>query len=174
MNQKVLLSKLQIQQKVLELAKEIAKDYKDKDLVLIGILNGSFIFLSDLIRELFLLGINPKLYFTGISSYQNTKESSKKPILTLDLKSSLEEKEVLIVEDIVDTGYSVDYLLSYLQAKNPQSIKVCTLLSKPSRREKEVAINYLGFEIDDVWVEGYGMDTEGKFRGSPDILVRNS
>lgn len=172
MNEKILIPRKDIQSKVNALALQIAVDYKNKDLVLVGVLNGAFIFLSDLARELFKNGVNPQLYFVGVSSYVNSTNSSKQPKLTSDMKGSIEGKDVLIVEDIIDAGHTVYFLLEHLQRKKPNSIKVCSLLSKRSRREKEIEIDYLGFEIENVWVEGYGMDTEGKFRGSPDILQR--
>ncbi|MBI1864122.1 hypoxanthine phosphoribosyltransferase [Candidatus Woesebacteria bacterium] len=139
--------------------------------MLVGILKGSFIFLADLARKL-----DPTLQaevdFMAVTSYGTDQVSSRNPRIIKDLTTDITKRHVLLVEDIVDTGYSIDTLLGILKARNPASLKVCALVSKPDRREKEVQIDYLGFRIPDVWVEGYGMDTDERNRGLPNIAFR--
>jgi len=165
-----LVSKDQIATRVRELGEQITKDYKDKDLLLIGVLKGSFIFLADLVREIDLDDI--EIDFIGISSYGQKTESSRAPKFTKDTSINIEGRNILIVEDIVDTGYSFKTLIAILKSRNPSSIKTCALLSKPDKREVEVPIDYLGLTIGDKWVEGYGIDTKEKFRGQPNITSR--
>lgn len=165
-----LVSKDQIATRVRELGEQITKDYKDKNLLLIGVLKGSFIFLADLVREIDLDDI--EIDFIGISSYGQKTESSRAPKFTKDTSINIEGRNILIVEDIVDTGYSFKTLIAILKSRNPSSIKTCALLSKPDKREVEVPIDYLGFTIGDKWVEGYGIDTKEKFRGQPNITSR--
>lgn len=167
----ILIEEEKIAQRVKSLADEISKDYKDKDPILVGILKGSFVFLADLTREL-----DPDLQvevdFMEISSYGTGQESSREPKIAKDISTEIQGRHVIVVEDIVDTGYSFDTLLAILRARKPASLKTCALVSKPSRREIEVPIDYLGFEIENVWVEGYGMDTDQKNRDLPDIVYR--
>jgi len=113
-----------------------------------------------------------KIDFMSISSYGNQTESSREPKIHCDLKNSIAEKDVVIVEDIVDTGYSMAILLDILKARKPNSLRVCTLLSKPTRREIDVPIDYIGFEIDNYWVEGYGLDTNEECRCFTNIVRR--
>lgn len=169
----VLFTKEQIQKRVKDLAQKIHKDYQNKDLLVVGVLKGAFVFVSDLIRELDELGLRDlEIDFIGVSSYGSGKESSKSPQITKDTDTNMENRHVLLVEDITDTGYSLDTLLKVLRLRNPKSLKICALLSKPSRREVEVPIDYLGFKIPNVWVEGYGLDTDQKNRGIKDIVYR--
>ena len=165
-----LVSKDQIALRVHELGEQITNDYKDKNLLLIGVLKGSFIFMADLVREINLNDI--EIDFIGISSYGQKTESSRAPKFTKDTSINIEGRHILIVEDIVDTGYSFKTLLAILNSRNPASIKTCSLLSKPDKREVEVSIDYLGFTIGDKWVEGYGIDTKERFRGQPNITSR--
>jgi hypoxanthine phosphoribosyltransferase len=144
---------------------EITKDYEDDPetpLVLMGVLKGATPFLVDLSRSI----QHPNLYvdFIGVSSYGSGTTSSREPQITFDSRIPIKDKHVLIVEDIVDTGYSIATLIDILKARKPKSLKVCAFLSKPSRRELEVPIDYLGFAIDDLWVQGYGLDTDEKGR----------
>jgi hypoxanthine phosphoribosyltransferase len=160
-----------IRQRVKELGQEIQQDYEGEDsLVLIGVLKGSFVLLADLIREI----DHPDLTvdFIGVSSYGAGTESSREPIINLDIRSSIRDKNAILVEDIVDTGYSFATLCSMITARGPKSFKTCALLSKPDRREVEVPIDYLGFEIPDAWVEGYGIDTAEKGRNRKNIIAR--
>ena len=160
---KVEISEAQIKERIREMAKEISKDYKGKDLLLVSVLKGSFIFAADLIRELDLE--DNEVDFMAISSYNGETESSKNPRIIKDVDTDIRGRNVLIVEDIVDTGYSFETLTRILSARNPASLKTCALLSKPERREVEVPIDYLGFEIPNFWAEGYGLDTNQKGRG---------
>lgn len=160
---RVEISENEIKERIKVMAEEISKDYKGKNLLLVPILKGSFIFASDLIRELDLQDV--EVDFMAISSYNGETESSKNPRIIKDLDSDIRGRNILIVEDIVDTGYSFKALLNILSARNPGSLKTCALLSKPERREVEVPIDYLGFEIPNFWAEGYGLDTDQKGRG---------
>ncbi len=173
MSTKILITKEQISQKVNELAQKITKDYHGKDLVLIGILDGAYILIADLSRELFSLGLKDmEVTFLGLSSYGSNRESSKNPKITKDLRLDITDRNVLIVEDIVDTGWSLDFLIRLLKQRNPASIKTLVLLSKPQRREISLKLDYIGFEIENKWVEGYGLDTDYKGRANPNIIER--
>lgn len=153
-----------IQERIEALGKEISKDYAGKELLCIGILKGSVVFYADLVRSI----TTPVAFdFIGASSYGNSAESSGIVRITKDLSESVEGKHVLVIEDIVDTGNTITYLLDYLKLKKPASIKLCSLLFKPARLQKKIHIDYLGFTIDDVFVVGYGLDFAEKFRNVP-------
>jgi hypoxanthine phosphoribosyltransferase len=169
-NRKILISKKEINERVKDLGKEISNDYINMDPIFIGILKGSFIFLADLARELN-VGLKPEFDFMTVSSYSGQK-SSGKPNITNDIKTVITDRNVIIVEDIVDNGYCVTTVLENLKIKKPASIKICSLLSKPSHRKVEVHVDYVGFEIEGKWVEGYGLDTDQQFRNLPDIWYR--
>jgi len=168
----VLITSEQIQERIAELAEEIREDVDvDVDnLVLVGVLNGAAFFTTDLAKEF--NNPNVEIDFMSVSSYGNKIESSGEPAIHCDLKNSIKDKDVVIVEDIVDTGYSMDILLDILHTRRPQSLKVCALLSKPDRREVEVPIDYVGFTIPNHWVEGYGLDTDEKCRCLTNITRR--
>lgn len=173
MNNKILITKDQVSQKVKELAKKVASDYPKGDLVLVGILDGAYMLMADLTRELFNLGLtNVEVAFFGVTSYGSGTQSSKRPEITKDLNINIQDRDVLIVEDIVDTGHSLDFIVQTLKIRSPSSLKTLCLLSKPSRRELDVKVEYIGFEIEDKWVEGYGLDTDHKGRGNPDIIEK--
>lgn len=165
---KVLISREQIKTTVADLAKKIRKDYKDKEPLLIGVLKGSSIFFADLIRE---IDMPLQIEFVRLASYGAGKESAGKVRILHGLRTPIKGKDVLIVEDIVDTGLTITALEKYLRKKNPASIKVCSLLDKPSRRKVDVKIDYLGFTIPDKFVVGYGIDWNEQFRYLPDIAV---
>ena len=165
---KTLITKSEITERVKQLAKQINADYKGRELVVVGILNGSFVFLADLIRE---LDVDIKVEFMGISSYQDGTESSGKLLITKDLQLNLNMADVLIVEDIVDSGVTAARLVEMLKSRSPRSIKVCALLNKQSRRVNDFAADYIGFEIENEFVVGYGLDCAGRFRQNPDIGV---
>ncbi len=157
----------ELQKRVRALGTAITKDYAGKDLVLVGVLNGAFVFLGDLVRSIHTpLAID----FIRLESYIDTHSTGRLRI-TANLAQSIEEKDVLVVEDIVDSGRTLEFLLPYLRAQNPASLKVCALLSKPSRRTVDVVIDYCGFEIPDVFVIGYGMDFNEKFRNLPNLYA---
>lgn len=165
---KKLISHQRLQKKVAQLARRIAKDHKGKKLVLIGILKGAFVFLADLLRQ---LDIPVEVDFIQVSSYGASHRSSGVINIKKDIDLSIVGKHVLLVEDIVDYGYTMDYLLKFLKAKRPKSISVCALLDKPSRRVVEVPIAYRGFVVPDKFVVGYGLDFAEKFRNLDHIAV---
>ena len=163
----VLISEAEIRQRVDELAQQISADYADKgELVLLGILKGSFIFLADLARA---LTIPRSIEFIAVSSYQHSSVPSGAVRLVMDVRESIEGRHVLIVEDIVDTGQTLHYLLDMLSSRGPASIKTCSLLHKEHKTEVEVDVDYLGFVIGDEWVVGYGLDYAEKDRTLPYI-----
>ena len=153
-----------IKQRVAELGARIAADHPAGDLHLICVLNGAFIFMADLVRA---IDRPLTVDFLSVSSYGSRTESSGEVRLVKDLDQSLRDRHVVLVEDIVDTGLTMQYLLSYLKGRAPRSVKVATLLSKPSRRKVEVPIDYVGFVIEDAYVYGYGLDVDHRLRNLP-------
>lgn len=164
----ILLSEEQIQQRVRELAQQVSEDYQGKDLLLVCVLKGGVVFLTDLMRH---LSIPHAVDFMAISSYGASTESSGVVRILMDLNTSIEGKNVLIVEDIVDTGHTLDYILRNLSTRLPASLKVCALLNKPSRRLLEVPLDYVGFDIPNKFVIGYGLDFGEKYRNLPFVGV---
>jgi hypoxanthine phosphoribosyltransferase len=163
----ILLSANQIQKRVAELAGEIRHDFPD-DLHLIAVLKGAFIFLSDLVRH---MDGHVSLDFMAVSSYATGTTSSGEVRLLKDLDTTLDGRNVVIVEDIVDTGITLTYLQGILRARNPKSLRTACLLSKPSRRKVAVPVEYIGFSIDDRFVVGYGLDYAERYRNLPEIAV---
>ena len=163
----ILLSREAIQKRVEELALEIRRDFPD-DLHVIAVLKGAFIFLSDLVR--YMPG-HVSLDFMAVSSYAKGTTSSGEVRLLKDLDTTLDGRNVIIVEDIVDTGLTLAYLQQILRRRNPQSLRTACLLSKPSRRKIDVAVEYIGFTIEDRFVVGYGLDYAEKYRNLPHIAV---
>ena len=162
-----LIDEDQIQQRVVELAAELNEAYADTTLlVLVGVLKGSFMFLSDLARR---LTIPHRVEFIAVSSYgdRESEEHTGAVRLIMDVRHDLAGADVLIVEDIVDTGHTIVYLKELLSARHPRSLALCTLLHKPDRTEAEVKIDYLGFTIPDVWVVGFGLDYAERYRTLP-------
>ncbi|MCH8117258.1 MAG: hypoxanthine phosphoribosyltransferase [Proteobacteria bacterium] len=152
----VLISESDIEKRVTELALQISGDYQDKgDLVLVGVLKGAFVFLADLSRR---MTIPRTIEFIAVSSYQSGSLSSGAVRLVMDVRGSIEGRHVLIVEDIVDTGHTLKYLIGMLQSHRPASIRTCTLLHKADSAEVDIDIDYIGFSIGDEWVVGYGLD----------------
>ena len=164
----VLLSGRVIQNRIRELGRRITKDYSGKELHLIGVLKGASIFHADLVRA---IDLNLSFDFMAVASYGNSTHSSGEVRILKDLDESIDGKEVLLVEDIVDTGLTLNYLRKTLQARTPRSLKTVTLLSKPSRRAIEVPVEYIGFEIGDEFVVGCGLDFNQRYRNLPDIWV---
>lgn len=162
-NFKELISREQLDKRLTELAEQIDKDYVGKEVTIISVMRGAVFFTVELTLK---MKTNLKYEFITISSYEG-EDTTGEVTLRTDLRDSIEGKDVLIVEDIVDTGISMDYLLKYLRAKNPRTIKVCALASKPERREIEVPIDYLGFEIPNKFVVGYGFDIDNCYRNLP-------
>jgi hypoxanthine phosphoribosyltransferase len=174
MQDTVLYTEKQILQRLSELAKEVAGEYAGKDLVLLGVLNGAFMLVSDFSKALWKEGFTSfRVDFVGVTSYGSGKESSRDPRLTKELSSDITGCEVLIIEDIIETGYSLQTLINLLESYRPNSIKILTLLDKKDKRETPIEPDYIGFAINSaVWVEGYGLDTDQKGRGCPDILAK--
>jgi len=165
---KVLLSNDAIQARIQEMGREIAKDYAGREPHLVGVLKGAFTFLSDLARS---IDLPMTLDFIAVSSYGAATKTSGEVRLVKDLDQGLEGRDLLVVEDIVDTGLTLNYLLNLLRARGPRSLKVATLLSKPSRRLVQIPVDYVGFSIDDHFVVGYGLDFNEKYRNLRDIVV---
>ena len=165
----VLLSEEEIQKRVSELAAQISSDYADADeVVLVGVLKGAFIFLADLSRK---LTIPRTIEFIAVSSYESGSKSTGAVRLVMDVRGNIEGKHVLIVEDIVDTAHTLKYLMGMLRSHRPASVRACALVRKAERAEVEVEVDYLGFDIGDDWVVGYGLDYAEQDRTLPYIGV---
>ncbi len=168
----VLISESRLQNRIGELGTQIATDYENQELVLLGVLRGSVLFFADLARAIFRaqLEVRVRFEFVQLTSYHN---NTKQPSVQLILGGSdyLQHRHVLIVEDIVDTGHTLTFLREHLQTLNPKTVKVCTLLDKASQRQAPVAINYIGFEIPDMFVFGYGLDDKQQYRNLPYIAL---
>lgn len=161
---KILIPEIKLQARLAELAQEINQDYTGIELIVICILKGSFVFFSDLIRK---LDVPLTCEFLGVSSYGNKMVSSGEVKITLDINEPLENKHVLIVEDIVDSGLTLNYIINALKTRKPASVKSCALLVKPNSIKIPLEIDYTGFKIGGEFVVGYGIDLAGKFRGLP-------
>lgn len=159
--QEILLSEEQILEKVAELGGRISRDYRGKSILMVGILKGAVIFLSDLVRH---VTIPVEIDFMAVSSYGKASESSGVVRIIKDLDRSIEGVHVIVVEDIVDSGLTLKYLLENLTTRRPASLRICTLLDKPTRRKTDVLPNYNGFSIPDAFVVGYGLDYAEKYR----------
>ena len=165
---RILITREEIEAKVKTLAGEIRRDYQNKHPILVGILKGSFMFMADLIR---LLDFPLEVDFIRLSSYGGGSESSGKVRVIQGLRSPIKGRDVLVIEDIVDTGLTTAFLLDYLRKKVPASLKLCALTDKPSRRQTPVTIDYPGFTVPDRFLVGYGLDFDEKFRNLPDICL---
>jgi hypoxanthine phosphoribosyltransferase len=169
-NPEILISRQEIKKTIAKLAEQLRKDYEGKNPILISVLKGSAVFFADLIRE---LNIPLQIEFMQVSSYGSGTESSGKIKVVQRLRTDIKDRHVLVVEDIVDTGNTLSYLLKYLSRKKPASLKLCTLTDKPSRRKVPVKIDYLGFTVPDKFIVGYGIDFNEEYRYLPDICVIN-
>ena len=167
----VLFTKGEIEAAVRRLAAEIRRDYQGKYPLLIGVLKGSFVFMADLIR---FLDFPLEVEFIKLSSYGRGMESSGKIKVVQGLRARVRDREVLVVEDIVDTGVAVSFLLDYLRKKKPASLRLCSLTDKPSRRQVPVTIDYLGLTVPNKFIVGYGIDWDERFRNLPDICTVES
>ena len=167
----VLVSEEELQAKAKELGQQISQEYAGKQLTVVGVLNGCFIFFADLVRH---IDLPISIDFLGLSSYGSATKSSGVVQITKDLSGPIEGEHLLIVEDIIDTGLTMSYLLKNLKTRKPASIKVCSLLSKPARRIVETQIDYLGFTIEDRFVVGYGLDFDSRYRNLPYIGVMHT
>jgi len=164
----ILFRREEIDATVKRLAAEIKKDYQGKHPLLLGILKGSFMFMADLIR---LLNFPLEVEFIRLSSYGGSQESSGRIKVVQGLRSPVKGRDILVIEDIVDTGLTISFLLDYLWKRKPASLKLCALTDKPSRRQVPVTIDYLGFTVPNKFIVGYGLDWNEKFRNLPDISV---
>ena len=164
----VMFSQEQIEAKVIELAKQIEKDYKGQDLLLVGILKGASVFVADLMRK---IDLNVNIDFMSVSSYGSGTVSSGTVKILKDLDVDIKDKNVLIVEDIIDSGITLRNLYDTLMTREPRSLKLCTLLNKPARKKVDVDVDYVGFVIEDKFIVGYGIDYDEKYRNLPYIAI---
>lgn len=166
--QSVLFSEEELKNRVAELAAMIEKDYEGKEIMLIGVLRGSFVFMADLCRA---IDLPCTLDFMSVSSYGKGTTSNGQVQITKDLSEDISGRHVIVIEDILDSGNTLSYLLKMLQNRNPASIRLCTLLDKPDRRVKQVEVHYSGFTIPDAFVVGYGLDYAEQYRNLPYIGI---
>ncbi len=164
----VMFSQEEIEAKVIELAKQIEKDYKGQDLLLVGILKGASVFVADLMRK---IDLNVNIDFMSVSSYGSGTVSSGTVKILKDLDVDIKDKNVLIVEDIIDSGITLRNLYDTLMTREPRSLKLCTLLNKPARKKVDVDVDYVGFVIEDKFIVGYGIDYDEKYRNLPYIAI---
>ncbi len=169
--ERILISEKQLKDKTAEIGAKISEDYKGKKLLLVSVLKGSVVFMADLMRA---ISIPCEIDFMAVSSYGNKTKSSGEVQLKKDLDREIEGYDLIIVEDILDSGKTLAYLIKLLSARNPASIKICTLLDKPDRREAKVYPEYSGFVIPDAFVVGYGLDYDEKYRNLPYVGVLKS
>lgn len=162
----VMITQEQLAKRVRELGKQISEDYKGQEILVIGILKGAVLFLSDLIRE---ITVDTKIDFMAVTSYGASTKSSGVVRILKDLDTGIEDENVIIVEDIIDSGVTLHYLRDYLMNRKPKSLKICTLLDKPDRREVEIKSDYTGFEIENKFIVGYGLDYDQRYRNLPYI-----
>ncbi len=166
----VLISEDELRARIRSLASEIGRDYRGRNPILVGILKGSFIFLADLTRE---LKLEHSIEFMMVSSYDEEPREAGRIKLLMELERDIEGKDVVIVEDIVDSGKTLDYIYQSLLMRRPGSLEIATLLDKKTKREVDIHIRYVGFEIPDKFVVGYGLDEAEQFRGLPYIAYRD-
>jgi hypoxanthine phosphoribosyltransferase len=164
----VLFDREELKNKVAELGSKITEEYRGREVLVVGILKGAFIFMADLIRE---IQIPLEIDFMDISSYGISTSSSGEVRIIKDLENSIQDKDVLIVEDIVDTGLTLKYITELLKTRNPRSVKICCLLDKPSRRKTDIQADYVGYTIPDRFVVGYGLDYAEQYRNYPAVCV---
>jgi len=165
--ERVLLSQIEIEKKVKEIGEKISADYEGEEPIFIGVLKGCFIFMADLMRH---VSINCSMDFMAVSSYQGTNSTGAVKI-NKDLNEAIEGKHIILVEDILDSGVTLNYLKNYLSVRNPASIKVVTLMDKPARRKADIYADYSCFEVPDAFVVGYGLDFNEKYRNLPYIGI---
>ena len=166
--EKTLFSREKIDIRVKELGKEISEGYKDKNLIVVSLLRGSFIFAADLVRE---LSVPVEIDFITTASYGNDEISSGLVQIVQDLRTNIEGKDILIVDDIMDSGHTLKRVIEHIEQKNPNSVKVCVMLDKPSRRQVELSPDYTGFAIPDVFIVGYGLNYGDHYRNVPYIFT---
>jgi hypoxanthine phosphoribosyltransferase len=164
----LLLDKKEIKRGITKLAQKLNRDYSHKNPIIVCILKGAFVFLSDLIRE---LDFPLKIDFLSVSSYGDSSRTSGVVKITKDIALDIEGEDVLLVEDIVDTGLTLSYIIDFLSRKHPKSLKICALLDKKVKRQKNINIDYRGFYIPNKYVIGYGLDFNEKYRNLPDVIT---
>ena len=164
----VLYSEDELGDKIRQMGAKISKDYSGKELILIGVLKGSVIFMSDLLKQ---ITIPCKMDFMAVSSYGNSTETSGVVRILKDLDFEIQGKDVLIVEDIIDSGVTLKYLMKYLSARKPSSLEVICLLNKPDRRKVDIDVKYLGYDVPDHFLVGYGLDFVEKYRNLPFVGI---
>lgn len=165
---KILFSEEDIRNRIEKLGAELTEDYKDKNLLVVSLLRGSFIFCADLIRN---MDLELEVDFLTTASYGNEEKSSGEVKIISDIRSQVEGKDVLIVDDIIDSGHTLKSVIEHINTKNPKSLKTCVLLDKPSRREVDVEADYTGFKIEDVFIVGYGLNYGDYMRNIPYIFT---
>lgn len=167
--EKILFSNEEITKEVKRLGREIANDYKGKEVIFVSVLTGAFMFVSDLVRN---VPLTSYIDFMQVSTYENSKETSGNFVIKKDLTSNIEGKDVIIVEDILDTGFTLCNLLEYIKSKNPASVKIAAFIDKPARRKENISADYVGFTMeDDYFIVGYGLDYAQKYRNLPYVGV---
>ncbi|KGI38768.1 hypoxanthine phosphoribosyltransferase [Clostridium tetani] len=164
----VLYNEEELRKKIKEMGKKITEDYKGKDLILIGVLKGSVIFMADLMKE---INIPCNMDFMAVSSYGNSSETSGVVRILKDLDFEIENRDVLIVEDIVDSGVTLRYLVDYLEGRKPASIEIVCLLNKEERRQSNIDVKYIGFDVPDYFLVGYGLDFAERYRNLPYVAI---
>ena len=162
----MLISQEEISKRAVEIGKQISEDFKGEEVLFVGILKGAVLWLSDLVKN---VDIDVKIDFMAVSSYGAETKTSGVVRIMKDLDTSIEGKNVIIVEDIVDSGITLNYLKGYLLGRNPKALKICTLLDKPKGRRADVKVDYIGFEVEDIFIVGYGLDYDQKYRNLPYI-----
>lgn len=166
--EEILLTEDTIRERIKEMGQQISKDYAGKELMLIGILKGSVPFMADLLKE---ISIYCNMDFMAVSSYGDSTETSGVVRILKDLDHEIKGKEILIVEDIIDSGYTLRYLVKYLRSRNPNSVEIACLLDKPDRRKVDTKVRYLGFEVPNYFLVGYGLDYAERYRNLPYIGI---
>lgn len=166
--EKILLSEEELSTKIKKMGKKISEDYKGKELILVGVLKGSVPFMAELMKR---IDIPCKMDFMAVSSYGNSTESSGVVRILKDLDFEVENKDILIIEDIIDSGITLKYLVKYLKAKNPNSVEIACMLNKPERRKVEIDVKYLGYDIPNEFLVGYGLDYAERYRNLPYIGI---
>lgn len=166
--QRILLSGDEIAERVTEIAEKITRDYAGESVLMVGILRGAVVFFAELVKK---IDLDLRFDFMVVSSYGNSTDSSGEVRIVKDLSQPIEGMNVIIVEDIIDTGYTLKNLMKLLRTRNPKSLKICALLDKPSRRKVELEGDYVGFKVPNEFVVGYGLDYNEKYRNLPDICI---
>ncbi len=166
--QEILFSGEEIKQRVAELGAEISRDYADKEVICIGVLKGCFIFMADVVRS---IDLKCSIDFMAVSSYGSGTVTTGAVKISKDISSNIEGRDILIIEDILDSGVTLSYLREFLMQRKPASIKICTLFDKPARRKADISADYVGFICPDEFIVGYGLDYDEKYRNLPYIGV---